>query len=320
MHHVLLLSYDSASDGEVYRAALAAAHPSVAVSVAAGPAAALLAAPAATIVAGLAHHVSQSLIDAAPRLQMIQALTTGTDHLDRLSLPAGITVTSARGSHGPQMAELAFLFMLALCRRFADMLANQARGIWARWPQPTLRGRTVTVFGVGVIAEDLAARCQAFGMHTIGVSATRTSAPGFDRVLPRTAFAQAAALADFLVILAPYSKATHHAVDAAILAACKPTAFLINIARGGVVDEAALIDAVRSQRIAGAALDVFATEPLPADSALWSLERVLITPHIGGMSTSYAEDLAGLLAHNVGAFIAGAPQDLRNAVRVPVPA
>ena len=315
--HVLILSYDSAQDGGIYRDAIAKALPGVPTSVAADAAAALQACTDATVIVGLAHHVSQALVDASPGLRMIQALTTGTDHLDSLTLPPGITIASARGAHGPQMAELAFLFMLALSRRFAETLDNQAKARWVRWPQPVLRGRTVVVFGVGVIAEDLARRCQAFGMQVIGVSNSRTEAPGFDRIHPRAAFATAAAHADFLVVLAPYSATTHHAVDAQILAACKPEAFVINIARGGVVDEAALIQALRSGRIAGAGLDVFATEPLPAESVLWSMDRVIITPHIGGMNTSYAEDLRDLICHNVASFIAGDLAALRNPVRVP---
>ena len=314
---ILVLSYDNLHDGEIYRAGLHSVLPDVPTIVAANEAEAVAKADAATIVVGLAHQVSQAIVDAAPGLQMIQALTTGTDALDRLVLPGGVIITSARGSHGPQMAELAFLFMLALARRFPETLHNQTNARWTRWPQPVLQGSTVVVFGIGIIAEDLARRCQAFGMHVLGVSGGRDSAPGFDKVVPRTAFQTVAAKADFLIILAPYTVANHHAVNAEILAACKPSAFLINMARGGVVDEAALIEALQAGRLAGAGLDVFATEPLPDTSMLWRMDRVIVTPHIGGYSTSYAQDLRDLVCHNVACFSAGNIGGLRNLVRGP---
>ena len=313
----LVLGYDLVRDREAYAEVLRAAMPGVTVTVVGTEAEALLAAPASTMLAAMAHHVTQAIVDAAPGLRMIQALTTGTDHLDTLRLPPDVTIASARGIHGPQMAELAFLFMLALARRFPDMLRNQADATWERWPQPVLRGCTVVVFGVGTIAEDLALRCQAFGVRTVGVSGARSSAPHFDAVHPRSDLAAVAAQADFLIVLAPYTEQNHHAIDAQVLAACKPGAFVINIARGGVVDEAALIDALEGGRIAGAALDVFGTEPLPADSRLWRQKRVIVTPHIGGASSSYAEDLVDLVTHNLRSFASGDYATIRNLVRGP---
>jgi phosphoglycerate dehydrogenase-like enzyme len=124
-------------------------------------------------------------------------------------------------------------------------------------------------------------------------------------VRPRLHLREAVAGADFLVLLIPYSPETHHMIDASVLAAMKPTAYLINVARGGVVDEGALIEALRTHQIAGAGLDVFAQEPLPESSLLWDLDNVIITPHIGGMSDIYAEQVLPLLLHNLRAFAAG---------------
>ena len=121
------------------------------------------------------------------------------------------------------------------------------------------------------------------------------------------ALVQAAAEADFLVVIVPYAAATHHSVNAGVLAAMRPTAHLINIARGGCVDEAALLECLDRGAIAGAALEVFATEPLPQDSAFWHDPHGMVTPHIGGMSDCYAEQVLPLLIRNLTAFATAAP-------------
>lgn len=253
---------------------------------------------------------------AMPRLRWIQALTTGTDRIEAAAnMPAGVTLTAARGFHGPQMSELAFLMMLSLSRDFPAIVANQKTHRWSRWPQRLLFGKTIAVLGVGAVGEELAKRCQAFGMKVIGVDAMRTSAPGVDALHPPERLIEVVATADVLVVLVPYAKDTHHLVDARVLAAMKPSAILINISRGQVIDEGALIRAVQDKRIAGAGLDVFPAEPLPADSPLWDLPNVLITPHIGGMSDIYAEQVLPILIDNITAFAAGNASGLRYIVR-----
>ncbi len=271
---------------------------------------ALLLAPQAQILLALAPRVTPALLAAMPGLlaampglEWVQALTTGTDTLAGL----GVTVTSARGIHGPQMAELALVLMLSAARRFPAMLDKQRAAVWQRWPQPLLQGKTVCLLGLGVIAEAVAQRAAAFGMQVTGVSDGRSAVPGFARIFPRMALVQAAAEADFLVVIVPYAAATHHIVNAGVLAAMRPTAHLINIARGGCVDEAALLACLDRGAIAGAALDVFATEPLPQDSAFWHHPRVMVTPHIGGMSDCYAEQVRPLLIRNLTTFATAAP-------------
>jgi phosphoglycerate dehydrogenase-like enzyme len=181
--------------------------------------------------------------------------------------------------------------------------------------QRLLAGKTVVIVGIGAIAGELAKRCQAFGMRVVGVSDSRTAAPHVDAILPRARLTQAAALADFLVILVPHSEATHHLIGKDVLESMKPDGVLINIARGDVVDEAALIEALRAGRIGGAGLDVFHTEPLPQDSPLWDLPNVFITSHIGGMSEDYGEQVLPLLIENLTAYFAGTPQAMRYIVR-----
>src|SRR5438874_2482470 len=214
----------------------------------------------------------EAVIRAMPRLKFIQALTTGTELIETMpGLRSDVLITAARGFHGPQMSELAFLFMLSFARKLPAIIADQKQRRWNRVPQRLLAGKTVVVLGVGRIAEELARRAKVFNMRVVGVSASRTAAPGFDAVHPRSRLKEAAAQADFLIVLVPVRPENHHLVDAAVLGAMKPTAVLINIARGEVVDETALIAALAQRRIAGAGLDVFATEPLPPERPLWGM-------------------------------------------------
>ena len=267
------------------------------------------------VIVALGHHIPNDMIKQARSLKWIQALTTGTDTLTAPGvLPPHVLLTSTRGIHGPQMSELALLNMIALNRDFRRAQRNQAEAKWEQWNQPILEGRTVVIVGLGVLAEHLAERCKLFGMTTIGVSSGRNAAPHFDEVLPRARLTQAAARADFLVVLVPYSKETHHLVDREVLAAMKPSAFLINIARGGVLDEAALIEHLQAGRIAGAGLDIFSTQPLPPDNPLWRMPNVIITPNIGGRSDAFVEQTLTIVEPNLRAFVEGRLKDLRNLV------
>ncbi len=125
-------------------------------------------------------------------------------------------------------------------------------------------------------------------MKVVGISTLKRDVAGFDKMYGREELPSAVRELDYLVLLTPYSPATHHIVDARVLAAMKPTSYLINLARGGVVDEDALIDVLRQRRIAGAALDVFAKEPLAKESPFWTMDNVLVTPHVGGFNDDYA--------------------------------
>jgi phosphoglycerate dehydrogenase-like enzyme len=216
--------------------------------------------------------------------------------------------------HGPQMSELVFLQMLALARDFPQMQRNQTAHLWKRWPQPLLWGKTIVIVGVGAIAEVLAPRCKAFGMTVYGVSATARLPEGFDKVFARTQLREAAARADFLVLIVPHSSQTESLVDASVLQSMKPTAFLINVARGGVLDEEALVSALQAKRLAGAALDVFRQQPLPPDHPLWQVDRLIITPLVGGMSDIYLHQAYPIVRQNLDKFLAGRIDEMLNIV------
>jgi D-2-hydroxyacid dehydrogenase (NADP+) len=268
------------------------------------------------VLVAMAHEVTDELITHMPRLRYICAMSAGTERLDTLkALQPDVRVTSGRGIHGPQMSELAFMSMIALSREFPRMQRNQQNHVWERWPQKLLWGKTAVLVGIGPIAEELAIRCAAFGLHVIGVSDARTAAPHFDKILPRSRLQQAAAEADFLIVLVPLSAQTHHMIDDGVLGAMKKTGILINLARGPVVDEKALIQRLKDGRIAGAALDVFEVEPLPSDSPLWDMPNVIVTPRIGGMSDVYSEQVLPLVVHNLRCFLDGRLAEMKNVVR-----
>jgi D-2-hydroxyacid dehydrogenase (NADP+) len=265
----------------------------------------------------IGHHFQfdDALLERAPALKWIQSLTSGTDAILKLKgLRKEVAVTSTRGMHGPQMSELVFLTMLALTRDFPRMLENQAMHQWERWPQPLLLGKRIVIVGVGAISESLAPRCKAFGMEVCGVTGSPRAAPGFDRMFARPDLEKAAALADYLVAIVPHTPENENLIDARILRAMRPSAFLINVARGAVLDERALVDALNEGRIAGAALDVFRATPLPPDSPLWSQSRLLITPTVGGMSNVYLDQCYPYVRDNLRRFLDGRIDELVNRV------
>jgi D-2-hydroxyacid dehydrogenase (NADP+) len=269
----------------------------------------------ANIILGLGPQFNDKIISAAKNVEWIQCLTTGTETITGApSLRDGVLITSTRGIHGPQMSELTLLLMLALTRKLPRMLANQAKHNWERWPQSILDGKTVAILGIGAIAEHLAPLCKGFGLTVFGISQSARSVAGIDRMFTRDQLKEAVGLSDYFVVIVPHAPDTDKIVDRSVLEAMKPSAFFINVARGGVVDEEALVDVLRDKRIAGAGLDVFETEPLPEDSPLWGLDNVIITPKVGGMTDVYVEQTAPIVAHNLRAYREGRLSDLINRV------
>jgi D-2-hydroxyacid dehydrogenase (NADP+) len=310
--HVLIKGRDAAFFAE----RLAQALPSLRFHAVHDPAEALATCADAEILIIRTDEIFPALVDRMPKLKLIQALTTGTDHIQALpNLPKHVVLAAARGFHGPQMSELAFIFMLHFMRDFRDLFATQAAHCWNRIEQKLLVDRTAVIVGVGSIAEDLAHKCKVFGMRVIGVSDGRQDVPHFDTILPRARLNEAAGQADFLIVLAPHTPETTHLINTSVFDAMKRSGVLINIARGGVVDEDALIEALRAGKIAGAGLDVFKVEPLPKNSPLWDMPNVFVTSHIGGMADVYGEQVLPLLVDNLRAFVAGEPDKMRFVVK-----
>jgi phosphoglycerate dehydrogenase-like enzyme len=262
----------------------------------------------------MADHVVRD----APKLKWIQALGTGVDNIiDLPSLSKEVLVTNIRGIHGAPVSEATIAFMLSLARDMPRSVRAQQESKWERWPSALLAGKTVGILGVGLIAEYLAPICKTFHMTVIGFSGSPRETKGFDRVVHRDELVKVAAELDFLVALTPLSPETRGIVGAKVFAAMKPTAYVVNVARGGVVDEPALIAALEAGKIAGAGLDVFSQEPLPPESPLWKTKNVTIFSHLGGYSQGYEDRAMPTIAGNMAKFLAGDLKSMINIVRKP---
>jgi phosphoglycerate dehydrogenase-like enzyme len=254
----------------------------------------------------------------APKLKWIQALGTGVDNIvDLPSLGKEVLVTNVRGIHGAPVSEATIAFMLSLARDMPRSVRAQEQSKWERWPSALLAGKTVGIFGVGLIAEYLAPICKTFGMTVVGISGGPRETKHFDRMAHRNDLTKVAGDLDFLVVLTPLTAETRNIVGEKVFAAMKPTAYLVNVARGGVVDETALIAALEAGKIAGAGLDVFSQEPLPPDNPLWKTKNLTIFSHLGGYSQGYEDRAMPTIAGNMGKFLAGDLKSMINIVRKP---
>ena len=252
-----------------------------------------------------APMLSAEVLAAATRLRWVQALGTGVDNLiDQPTLRKNVIVTNTRSIQGAPVSEAALAGMLEL-RGLRRAIRAQDERQWRRFPAQLLHDKTVGIFGVGQIAEVLAPKCKAFGMRVVGVTSAPRKLAGFDRMHRRDELAQVVGDFDFLVLLTPLTPTTRNSIDAGIFAAMKPTSSLINLARGGIVDEPALVDALANGRIAGAALDVFNQEPLASDHPFWSMPNVIITAHQGGFCDVYIDYALPTVETNMECFLRG---------------
>ena len=269
----------------------------------------------AEVIVSIGRWLTAELATAAKNLKWMQCNITGTDHLvEPLAERPDVVLTNGRGIHGPQMTEITLLHMLALYRQVRRLAKNQEIHTWDRFLPYVLDTRTVAILGLGAIAEHMARSFKALGMTVYGISRTDRPVDGIVKVFSRDNITEAVADVDFLVALVPYGPDTDKIVNKAVFDAMKPTACLVNVARGGVVDEAALIDALKSGSIAAAGLDVFETAPLPDDNPLWDMENVFITPFTGGRSDMYAERILTVIEPNLRAYVDGKPEEMINVV------
>jgi phosphoglycerate dehydrogenase-like enzyme len=204
--------------------------------------------------------------------------------------------------------------MLALTRRFPDMVRNQDKAKWERWPGELLWRKTAGILGLGAVGEEIARKCKAFGMTVYGVNRSEKRVDAVDRFFSLDGLLTVAREADYFIVVVPLTPQTRGMVGAEVISAMKPGAFLLNLARGPVVDEKALIHALESKGIAGAALDVFDEEPLLPNHPLWKMNNVIVTPHVGGTSTSYVAQVLPLVRENLRRFLKGERQTLINRV------
>jgi phosphoglycerate dehydrogenase-like enzyme len=228
------------------------------------------------------------------------------------SLRKDVLISCSHGIHVPQVSELALLFMLALNRNLPQFIRNQDKRVWDRWPTKLLYQKKVGILGIGAIGEEIARKCKVFGMTVFGVDAVKRKVDAVDYFYGPEDLLTVARETDYLIIVVPNTPQTRKMVNAEVLSSMKPSAFLINIGRGEVVDEEALIRQLESGGIAGAALDTFWAEPLPEDHPFWRMKHVILTPHVGGMSEFCVDQVLSIFEENLRRFLKGERRNLIN--------
>jgi phosphoglycerate dehydrogenase-like enzyme len=272
-------------------------------------------------------HLPQDALDRAPGLRWVQLHSAGADHLlEHPILQSEVDVTTTSGIHATPIAEYVFASILAQRWRVplwthCQREARWPSGRWDLYSRPELRGSTLGVLGYGSIGREVGRLGRAFGMRVLalrrsagraerGYAVADTGDPVGavpERFYGPEALHEMLAECDYVVIALPLTPATVHFIGEAELRAMKPNAYLVNIARGAIVDEAALVRALEEGWITGAGLDVFEEEPLPPGSTLWGMENALISPHVAGFSPHYDERAVALFARNLARYLDGEP-------------
>ena len=254
---------------------------------------------------------ARALLAAAPRLRWLHTISAG---VERLLIPEivdrpDLVLTNNTGAYDVPIAEHVVAMLFAASKRVREHLAAQGRHEWQRDLGHTeLRDATLVILGLGSIGSELARLASGLGMRVLGVRRdTSRPVPGVERIAAPGQLGDLVAEADYLAVTAALTPATRGLVSADVIARLRPHAWIVNIARGAIIDEPALVAALQERRIGGAALDVFAVEPLPAESPLWGLENVIVTPHVSNSSPRVRERSLALVVENVRRFKAGEP-------------
>ena len=280
-------------------------------------------APEATVVAPSKENLVEELTDAeiffgfcppeiiqsTNSLRWIQMTSAGMDKIPTSKLDADdLTICNASGVHAPQVVELAWTLTLAIANRLPKLVQNQQQHHWSWEKRNDLEGSTAGIIGLGGIGRRYARVASAFGMHVLAVDLHQPPKPDDVKSLwPINRLDEMIQSSDVVMISCPYTPETHHLINRNRLALMQPTAFLINIARGEIIDEEAMVEALCEGRIAGAGIDVTKTEPLPEDSPLWDVPNLIITPHSAGISPYRTQRLLQFFCSNLQRYLAGDP-------------
>ncbi|SDT14170.1 Phosphoglycerate dehydrogenase [Paenibacillaceae bacterium GAS479] len=259
----------------------------------------------AEVICGWSPAIEKESLGESGKLKWLQAWSAGVDKLPLGKLEqAGVILTTASGVHPVPMSETALAMMLAFSRGLHHSVRSQSRGKWElREPYGELHGGTLAIIGAGEIGMELGRLGKALGMHTIGVRRTAKETPHMDETLAMEQLHEALGRADYVVNVLPNTPDTERAFGQEQFAVMKSSAVFINIGRGVSVDTEALVEALESGTIGGAGLDVTDPEPLPEGHALWSMEQVIITPHMGGSSERYKERVTDLFIQNLKSYL-----------------
>jgi phosphoglycerate dehydrogenase-like enzyme len=255
------------------------------------------------------------LLGSAPDLKWIQAITAGVDNLPLKEIgDRRIILTNVRGVHKIQMAEFAIAAMINFARNFHVMHRNQIKAVWDQSiPQAEIYGKVVGIIGLGSIGEEIARKASFFGMRVLGVRKTPLPTKHVDRVYGIEEMDEVFRKSDYIINLLPLTAGTQKLIDKRYFTSMKKTACFINIGRGPTVNQADLVDALKTNRIGGLVADVYEEEPLPEDSPLWKLDNVILAPHIAGVSPNYMERAMEIIRHNLKAYV-GQSGEMMNVV------
>jgi len=267
-------------------------------------------------------YTSMQWIAHLPCVKWLQSISAGivpevTAELAKRQQESGqnIAFTNARGVYAPQAAEHAFALLLSLTRGLMRQDKELLISTWARLPAIEIGGMSLGIVGMGGFGLEMAQRGKGFNMNVIAIDPYRTEKPDtVDQLLPANQLPELMKQSDVVMLACPYTKETHHIVNGDMLSLMKPSAYLINVTRGLNVDQVALISALENNWIAGAGLDVFDIEPLPAENPLWDMEQVVISPHNAGLSQNRPRLTIELFCRNFPRFLAG--EELENNVNL----
>jgi phosphoglycerate dehydrogenase-like enzyme len=248
--------------------------------------------------------IKRDTLDLYPNLKWVQTLSAGVDALPLARLAEkDIILTNVRGAHKIQMAEHVIWSMLMLLRQGVTFVRQQENKIFSAKPKvDEMYGKTVCVVGAGTIGREIAKRCSAFGMTVYGVSRKGQEDSAFAKVVSFADKAEVLKVSDIVVVVLPLTPETRKLINAEFISELKDGVLFINVARGPVADEEALLKALQERKIEAAALDVFVQEPLPEDSPFWTLDNVFITPHIGGRTIQASERMWDVFTENLAKY------------------
>ena len=255
-----------------------------------------------------AYGVPAGLLPAMPKLRWAQAMMAGVEGWIALpDLPANLLLTCARGTHKESMPENIIGALMYVAKPYAAAVENQKQGKWVQTVAQPLRGKTLGILGLGAIGQEVARIAAALGLRVIGTKRRPEAMANVAEVMPAERTPEVLAQSDFLLLLLPATRDTDNFINAERLAMMKPGAWLLNFGRGHLIRDDDLVAAVKAKKIAGAMLDVFRQEPLPAGHPFWSTEGIIVLPHIGGPHPQRENVVARLFADNLGRFLDGKP-------------
>jgi len=270
----------------------------------------------ADVIFGFGLMLPKDLLSRAPNLKWLQLMSAGADRLrDTEIWQSKLTITGVSGIHAGPIGEFVLGFMLMFAKGLQQCFRMKQNHEWKRYTPSLLRNKTVGIVGLGHIGNEVARLSKSFGMTVIATKRSASKAgkaKNVDQLLPQTQLKEMLRKSDYIVLSLPWTPETHHIIGEAELRSMKESAYIINVGRGELIDEEILIRVLDEGKIAGAALDVVATEPLPKDSRLWDMDNVILSPHVSGNMEDYIDKATLLFCDNIRRYLEG--KKLRNIV------